>query len=116
MKNKKALKANILFTLCLLAVAAVCAFFLARRPDAATAVLTYGDSGQTLNIDLAKRQQYDLESNGYTIHLVVENGAIRFVDSPCPDHVCEGYGWLSKDGDWAACLPAKASVLVLEEE
>ena len=48
----------------------------------------------------------------YTIHLVVENGGIRFVESPCPDHTCESFGVLTKQGDWAACLPARASVTV----
>jgi len=36
------------------------------------------------------------------------------VDSPCPDHLCENFGWLSRAGDWAACLPAKASLTLLE--
>ena len=41
-----------------------------------------------------------------------ENGGIRFVESPCPDHTCESFGVLTKQGDWAACLPARASVTV----
>ena len=42
----------------------------------------------------------------------VENGGIAFVDSPCPDHLCEGFGTLKNEGDWAACMPAKASVTI----
>ena len=49
----------------------------------------------------------------YTIHLEVKDGAIAFVDSPCPDHLCENYGWLSREGDWAACLPARASLTIV---
>ena len=41
-----------------------------------------------------------------------EDGGIRFVESPCPDHTCESFGVLTKQGDWAACLPARASVTV----
>ena len=59
---------------------------------------------------------YDIVSGDYTIHLQVQNGAIRFVDSPCPDHLCENFGWLSRAGDWAACLPAKASLTLLEPD
>ena len=53
-----------------------------------------------------------LYSNGYTVHLQVRDGTIAFVDSPCPDHLCEGFGRLSREGDWAACMPAHVSVTV----
>lgn len=111
MQKKQAFKSNLIFAAILLAAAGVAAYFLAQRATGATAVLTYGDS-QTLEISLAEDQRYDLQSNGYTIHLVVEDGSVRFVDSPCPDHLCEGYGRLSQQDDWAACLPARASVIV----
>ena len=112
MKDKKGMKANLIFAAVLLAVAAVLFLFLRGRAAGAVAVLTYGDAGQRMEIPLDRDQRYD--TGYYTIHLEVKGGKIAFVDSPCPDHVCEGYGWLGKDGDWAACLPAKATVTVLE--
>ena len=54
------------------------------------------------HLDVYKRQ----------IHLHVENGGIDFVNSPCPDHTCEGFGVLKNQGDWAACMPAKASLTI----
>ena len=114
MKDKKGMKANLIFAAVLLAVAAVLFLFLRGRAAGAVAVLTYGDAGQRMEIPLDRDQRYDLDTGFYTIHLEVKGGKIAFVDSPCPDHVCEGYGWLGKDGDWAACLPAKATVTVLE--
>ena len=62
--------------------------------------------------DLRKNAEYDIDTGLYTIHLRVENGGIAFVDSPCPDHLCEGFGTLKNEGDWAACMPAKASVTI----
>ena len=56
----------------------------------------------------------DTDAGSYTIHLRVEDGGIAFIDSPCPDHLCEGFGVLRNTGDWAACLPARASVTVVE--
>ncbi len=41
-----------------------------------------------------------------------KSGAIAFLDSQCPDHVCEQFGWLDKDGAWAACVPAGVYVVV----
>ena len=45
-------------------------------------------------IDLRKNADYDIDTGLYTIHLHVENGGIAFVNSPCPDHTCEGFGVL----------------------
>ncbi len=46
------------------------------------------------------------------VQLSVEEGGIRFVNSVCADHLCEAYGLLEQEGDWAACLPAKVIVRV----
>ena len=67
-------------------------------------------------IDLDKDAVYDIDTGRYTIHLQVQNGGIRFIDSPCPDHLCENFGTLHEVGDWAACMPAKASVTVVENK
>lgn len=89
--------------------------YLATHGGSGTvAVVQYGSPQQTLRLPLDKDARYDLESGGYTIHLQVQDGAIAFVESPCPDHLCEGFGWLSRAGDWAACLPAEASVTIEE--
>ena len=77
-----------------------------------TAVLRYGDPQVEQRIDLRKNAEYDIDTGLYTIHLRVENGGIAFVDSPCPDHLCEGFGTLKNEGDWAACMPAKASLTI----
>ena len=76
------------------------------------AVLTYGDPQTTLTFALSKDGVYDVDTGEYTIHLRVEDGAIAFVDSPCPDHLCEGFGRLKAQGDWAACMPARASLTI----
>ena len=50
---------------------------------------------------------------GYlTVHIEVKDGAARFVDSPCPDHICEGYGWLTLEDQTATCLPARAVLTI----
>lgn len=115
MKDKKALKTNLIFAGVLLAVALAMFAVLQLRPEGGTALLTWGEDGQTMEIPLNKNARYDVDTGIYTIHLEVEDGAIAFVDSPCPDHLCEGYGWLSRQDDWAACLPAKANVVVMSE-
>lgn len=44
--------------------------------------------------------------------LEVKDGAVRFVDSVCPDHICENTGWLRLEGEAAVCAPAGVAVTV----
>lgn len=87
-------------------------FSLRSKGTAQIAVLEYGDAGQRAEYPLDQNARYDLDTGYYTIHLEVKDGRIRFVDSPCPDHTCEGFGWLSAPGAWAACLPAHAKLSI----
>lgn len=115
---KKTTKRNLIFTLAVLALAA--GLFAAQRlvllqkTGAPAAVLTYGEPARILRIDLGQDDTYDIDTGFYIIHLRVENGTIAFVDSPCPDHLCEGFGRLKAVGDWAACLPAYAALSIEE--
>lgn len=102
---------DLVFTAALLALAAAL-FALTRGGPGTVAVLRYGDPQTEQVIDLTKDARYDIDTGLYTIHLQVADGGIAFVDSPCPDHTCEGFGTLRREGDWAACLPAKASLSI----
>ena len=89
MKNKKLLT-NILFAVVVLAIAAV---LLAVRSHNATggkltAQLIYGDSNTVLDIPLEKDETYSVDTGYYTVHIEVKDGRARFVESPCPDHIC----------------------------
>lgn len=112
---KGAGRKNLLFAAAVLALAlGLLALRAALAEPGAVAVLTIGEGeAQTeRTLPLSEDARYDIEAVGYTIHLEVSGGRIRFVDSPCPDHTCEGFGWLSEEGDWAACLPARAALRV----
>ena len=103
---KKSTRLNILFAIIILLAAGVL-WLCFGHPAAGSglvAVLTYGDDSTQLRISLDTDHRYDIDTGYYTIHLVVE--------SPGPDHTCESFGVLTKQGDWAACLPARASVTV----
>ena len=59
---------------------------------------------------------YYYQVDGYIVHLQVRDGAVAFLDSQCPDHVCEDFGWLSRPGQWACCVPAGVFVTIEEAE
>ena len=115
-------KRNVIFTVAVLAVAAGLfaaqrLVFVRRGPGQArpVAVLQYGEPMRELRIPLDEDKTYNVDTGFYTIHLNVKDGEIAFVDSPCPDHLCEGFGRLKAPGDWAACMPALASLSIEED-
>ena len=89
--------ANVLFAAVILAVAGVLVLLRGAGRDAEVplkAQLIYGDQNTVLDLPLDVDRTYDVDTGYLTVHIQVEDGAARFVDSPCPDHVCESFGWL----------------------
>lgn len=114
MKNKKLLT-NILFAVVILAIAAVLLAVRIRHASGSqlAAQLIYGDNNTVLDIPLDKSDTYTVDTGYYTVHIEVQDGRARFVDSPCPDHICEGFGWLSAEDQTATCLPARAVLTIV---
>ena len=114
MRHKKLL-VNLLFAAVILAAAGV--LFALRGaggdPDVPLkAQLVYGDDSTVLDLPLETDARYDVDTGYLTVHIEVKDGAARFVDSPCPDHICEGYGWISLEDQTATCLPARAVLTI----
>ena len=114
MKRLSARQKNLLFAAGILAAAALL-FLLyraaARRTEPLEAVVDFGD-GITETLPLDEDHDYLYDVGNYVVHLQVKDGAIAFLDSQCPDHVCEQFGWLSEKDAWAACVPAGVYVKV----
>ena len=115
MKQHPKLWANVLFAAVVLAAAGLLFFLRSSRPGSAKleAELTYGDANTMLPISLAKDAVYDVDTGYLTVHIQVQDGAARFVASPCPDHICENYGWLREEDQSATCLPARAVLTIV---
>ena len=97
---------------------ALCAVLLLVRKANQTgaplcAELIYGDSNTKLTFPLEKDADYDVDTGYLTVHIKIQDGAARFVDSPCPDHICESFGWLSEEDQTATCLPARAVLSII---
>ena len=115
MKRHKKLLLNLVFAAVILAAAA--ALLLVRKANQTgaplCAELIYGDNNTTMNLPLDVDETYDVDTGYYTVHIQIKDGAARFVDSPCPDHICEGFGWLSNEDQTATCLPARAVLTIV---
>lgn len=83
--------------------------------DAAYAKITL-DYGHEVVLPLAKDTVYEVESNGYTLCVHVEDGAAYITDATCPDRVCVNSGRISRDGEVIVCVPAMITVEIVSEE
>ena len=116
MKQHSKLFVNLIFAAVILVAAGVLfALRAAHTTPGSTleAELIYGDANTVLPISLAKDAVYDVDTGYLTVHIQVQDGAARFVDSPCPDHICERYGWLREEDQSATCLPARAVLTIV---
>lgn len=97
-------------------VAFIAALFLGRAllaKKGTVAVVTVVD-GETQEVDLSKDQTLHIDAK-LPVTLEVSGGQIRFINSVCPDHLCEGFGFISHEGEQATCMPAGVNVTVREK-
>lgn len=115
MKQKKNLWVNLLFAAVVLVIAGVLFYLRSAEQSGSTlgAELTYGDANTVQKISLDKDAVYDIDTGYLTVHIEVKDGAARFIDSPCPDHICESFGWISQEDQTATCLPARAVLTIV---
>lgn len=92
-------------------LAALGLFLLRSREPGLYARVDFG-MGVVEQLPLAEDKDYFYEVGGYVVHLQVKDGAIAFLDSQCPDGVCEQFGWLQEEDQWACCMPAGVFVTI----
>lgn len=114
MKKIHVLK-NLLLLTVLVAVSLFSWRMILRNRQTGVALLvriTCGD--ETVSYPLDRDATYVVEGR-LRATIRVEGGAAFFVDSLCPDHLCEGFGRLTKEGDSAVCLPARVAVEIVRK-
>jgi hypothetical protein len=80
------------------------------------------DGREIMRIDLANYRDSEAkhisleEQWGVPVHFELKEGAIRFYEVTCPDHLCEGYGFISREYESAVCLPNRTVVMIYSRE
>ena len=90
-------------------------FFLliADAKPGASAVITTPEGEITW--DLRQDNTWELIGrDGISVVIEVMEGRIRFRSSGCPDHLCVHSGWLSREGQSAACVPAGIALRIAD--
>lgn len=67
-------------------------------------------------VDLYQTQEIDIKGKLGVSRLRIEDGKIRFLNSPCPTKQCVHQGWIHLGGESVTCLPNAISVQVLSPD
>ncbi|MEG2054482.1 MAG: NusG domain II-containing protein [Oscillospiraceae bacterium] len=82
--------------------------------NASGKVVAENKNGKTMKISLSQNGIYTVKGTPIIVTLEIKDNAIRVINSKCPDHICENYGWLRLEAQFATCLPAGVNVVVGE--
>lgn len=122
-KRSFGLKKKDLFVLgALILTAALCWIWYSstyRAPQEKNMAVIMVDGKEVLRLNLLSEedQRFSLEERfGVPVSFEIKAHKIRFVQVTCPDHICEGAGFLSQEGQSAVCMPNRTSVSIYGEE
>jgi hypothetical protein len=48
--------------------------------------------------------------------VIIRDGRVRILNSPCPLKICEKKGWISKKGDFIICVPNRVIIRIEGKE
>ena len=96
-------------TVLLLALALFLAPWLDRAEGAILVIST--DEGER-EYSLFEAREIELNSNGVSLTVVIENRTAYVRESSCPDGICRAGGRISRNGESILCAPAGVRLLV----
>ncbi len=89
-------------------------FLLGQEKESGVAALSV-DGRIVALYDLRKEENrlIDLrETYGVPVTLEIKDSSICFYESQCPDHICENYGYISREGETAVCMPNRTVLTI----
>ena len=78
------------------------------------AVVAIDNAETRYEISLEENATHTITEGNFIVTLEVKDGRIRFINSLCPDHLCEGFGFIQHEDESAICMPAGVAVLILD--
>ena len=70
-----------------------------------------------LAFDLDVDDTYEFKGDYGTMHLEVKDRKFRVIDVECPNHICEGMGWIGEDDIIPiSCLPNQILIYAQQQE
>jgi len=94
---------SVVFILCLVLVT-LSFLYIARKKSGRDVLLVFAGDEKYI-YPLTRDGVYEIPGKIGVSVICVEDGKARFLDSPCPNKTCVATHPVSKNGEWAACLP-----------
>ena len=109
-------KKDLLLIIILLLIAALMGSFFLLKQDTDSGVAALSIDGSIVALyDLSKEENRFIalsDSYGVPVTLEIKDGSICFYESQCPDHICENYGYISREGETAVCMPNRTVLTI----
>jgi len=115
-KRKLISKYDFFIIFIVLVLCAVVIFFMNRKDNDNTfAQISYdGTIVKTIDLSSAQDEIFTLKDNP-KVHFQIKNSQIRFIQTECPDKLCENIGYISKANETAICLPNKVTLKIISK-
>ncbi len=84
---------------------------LLRSTDGSAVLTVSFSDGSEQTYPLADDRTLTLTGNGHTLTVTIEEGAVRVIESTCPDGICR-MGAISRHGEMLVCAPAGIALTV----
>ena len=104
--------AVVILAVLLLAGASFFLLIAGSRPGASAVITT--PEGE-ITWELSRDNTWELTGrDGIPVVIEAADGRIRVYSSGCPDQICVHSGWLSREGQSAACIPAGIALKITD--
>ncbi len=103
------MKKNIIFGVSILIIALISSVIISSNSGSTKEAVITIANGNTIIVPLDVDKVYNYGTDtGAMLDFTIEvnDGKAQFINSQCPDHVCEGFGRISLEYEQAICAPA----------
>ena len=105
MKKSFSVVGDILVVIFCLSLVLLSVLHIAGRKNGSSSMLVIFSAGEKYIYPLDRDGVYEIKGKIGVSTISVKDGAASFLDSPCPNKTCVMSAPVSKNGEWAACLP-----------
>ncbi|MEG0691613.1 MAG: NusG domain II-containing protein [Oscillospiraceae bacterium] len=117
-RNRKFVKRNDIAIIAVVIIACFIAILVMNKKSTNKLVAQISHNNKIIKeIDLSTASDtiFKLSDND-NVSFQILNHKIRFVNTNCPDKLCENFGYLDKANDLAICLPNQVSLKLIGDK
>ena len=91
--------------------------YLPRSGEPVAVLSVDGQTLRTIDLTRASDGVFSIQpETGKAVAFEIQDGALRFLSSACPDQVCIQAGWVARPGERAVCMPNRTALVCYARE